>query len=62
MGDSELDIDCEAVVTSITPCPEIAAGEGRAVTGRFVTRDAGHLVTVPLESGTENQATDIHPV
>ena len=62
MGVSELDIDCEAVVTSITPCPEIAAGEGRVVTGRFVTRDAGNLVTVALANGTEIRATDIHPV
>ena len=62
MGVSELDIDCEAVVTSITPCPEIAAGEGRVVTGRFVTRDAGNLVTVALANGTEIRATDVHPV
>ena len=62
VGVSELDIDCEAVVTSITPCPEIAAGEGRVVTGRFVTRDAGNLVTVALANGTEIRATDVHPV
>jgi len=62
VGVSELDIDCEAVVTSITPCPEIAQGEGRVVTGRFVTRDAGNLVTVALENGTEIRATDVHPV
>ena len=62
VGVSELDIDCEAVVTSITPCPEIAAGEGRVVTGRFVTRDAGNLVTVALENGTEIRATNVHPV
>jgi hypothetical protein len=62
VGVSELDIDCEAIVTSITPCPEIAQGEGRVVTGRFVTRDAGNLVTVALDNGTEIRATDIHPV
>jgi hypothetical protein len=62
VGVSELNIDCEAVVTSITPCPEIAEGEGRVVTGRFVTRDAGNLVTVALDNGTEIRATDVHPV
>jgi len=62
VGVSELDIDCEAIVTSITPCPKIAQGEGRVVTGRFVTRDAGNLVTVALENGTEIRATDVHPV
>ena len=62
VGVSELDIDCEAVVTSITPCPEIAQGEGRVVTGRFVTRDAVNLVTVALENGAAIRATNIHPV
>jgi hypothetical protein len=32
------------------------------VTGRFVTRDAGNLVTVALENGTEIRATEVHPV
>ena len=62
VGVSELDIDCEAVVTGIAPCPEIAQGEGRVVTGRFVTRSAGNVVLVSLANGTEIRATDVHPV
>ncbi|NBU17324.1 MAG: hypothetical protein EBS48_10020, partial [Actinobacteria bacterium] len=62
VGVSELDIDCEAVVTGIGPCPPIAEGEGRVVTGRFITRDAGNLVTVALANGAEIRATDVHPV
>ncbi len=59
---SELDVDCEAVVTAIGPCPEIAQGEGRVVTGRFVTRSAGNVVLLSLANGTEIRATDVHPV
>ena len=32
------------------------------VIGRFVTRDAGNLVRVTLENGTEIRATDVHPI
>jgi hypothetical protein len=59
---SELYVDGEAVVTGITPCPPIASGEGRVVTGRFVTRSAGNVVLVCLANGTEIRATDVHPV
>ena len=59
---SELEVEGDALVTSITPCPPIADGEGRVVTGRFVTQAAGNLVRVLLADGTEFRATDVHPV
>ena len=43
-------------------CPPIAEGEGRVVTGRFVTREAINVVTVRLANGAEIRATDVHPV
>ena len=62
MAIAELEVEGDAVVTGIGPCPAIAAGEGRVVTGRFLTREAGNLVRVALENGTEIRATDVHPV
>ena len=59
---SELEVEGNAFVTGITPCPPVAEGPGRVVTGRFVTRDAGNLVRVTLENGTAIQATDVHPI
>jgi hypothetical protein len=59
---TELEVEGNAIVTAISPCPQIATGEGRVVTGRFVTREAGNLVRVALENGTEIRATDVHPV
>ncbi len=59
---SELEIEGDAFVTSITACPPVAEGSGRVVTGRFVTRDAGNLVQITLENGTEIRATDVHPI
>ncbi len=59
---SELEIEGDAFVTSITACPPVAEGPGRVVTGRFVTRDAGNLVQIALENGTEIRATDVHPI
>lgn len=59
---AELEVEGDAFVTGIGPCPIIAEGEGRVVTGRFVTREAGNLVRVALENGTEIRATDVHPV
>ena len=50
---SELEIDGDAFVTAIPPCPPVAEGRGRVVTGRFVTRDAGNLVQITLENQTE---------
>ena len=49
-------------MTALSPCPPVAEGPGRVVTGRFVTRDAGNLVRVTLENGTETRATDVHPI
>jgi hypothetical protein len=62
MAIAELEVEGDAVVTAIGPCPAIAKGEGRVVTGTFVTREAGNLVRVALENGTEIRATDVHPV
>jgi len=62
MAIAELEVEGDAVVTGIGPCPAIAKGEGRVVTGTFVTREAGNLVRVALENGTEIRATDVHPV
>ena len=59
---SELEVEGDALVTSITPCPRIATGAGRVVTGRFMTQAAGNLVRVLLADGTEFRATDVHPV
>jgi len=59
---TELEVEGNAIVTAISPCPQIATGEGRVVTGRFVTREAGNLVRLALENGTEIRATDVHPV
>ena len=58
----ELEIDGLAEVTAVRACPPIADGEGRVVTGRFVTRDVANVVRVALASGTEIRATDVHPV
>ncbi len=58
----ELEIDGLAEVTAVRDCPPIAEGEGRVVTGRFVTREAVNVVTVRLANGTEIRATDVHPV
>ena len=49
-------------MTALSPCPPVAEGPGRVVTGRFVTRDAGNLVQITLENGTEIRATDVHPI
>jgi hypothetical protein len=62
MAIAEMEVEGDAVVTAIGPCPQIATGEGRVVTGTFVTREAGNLVRVALENGTEIRATDVHPV
>ena len=51
-----------AEVTAVRACPPIAEGEGRVVTGRFVTRDVANVVRITLTSGTEIRATDVHPV
>ena len=58
----ELGIDGLAEVTAVRACPPIAEGEGRVVTGRFVTRDVANVVRITLASGTEIRATDVHPV
>jgi hypothetical protein len=58
----ELKIDGLAEVTAVRDCPPIAEGEGRVVTGRFVTRDVANVVRITLASGTEIRATDVHPV
>jgi hypothetical protein len=58
----ELEIDGLAEVTAVRTCPPIAEGEGRVVTGRFVTRDVGNVVKITLVNGTEIRATDVHPV
>ena len=58
----ELEIDGLAEVTAVRPWPPIAEGEGRMVTGKFVTRDVTNVVRITLASGTEIRATDVHPV
>ena len=58
----ELEIDGLAEVTAVRDCPPIAEGEGRVVTGRFVTRDVANVVRITLASGSEIRATDVHPV
>ena len=58
----ELGIDGLAEVTAVRACPPIAEGEGRVVTGRFVTRDVANVVRITLATGTEIRATDVHPV
>ena len=58
----ELGIDGLAEVTAVRDCPPIADGEGRVVTGKFVTRDVANVVRVSLANGTEIRATDVHPV
>jgi hypothetical protein len=58
----ELGIDGLAEVTAVRACPAIADGEGRVVTGRFVTRDVANVVRITLANGTRIRATDVHPV
>ena len=58
----ELGIDGLAEVTAVRDCPPIADGEGRVVTGRFVTRDVANVVRITLASGSEIRATNVHPV
>ena len=58
----ELEIDGLAEVTAVRNCPLIADGEGRVVTGRFVTRDVANVVRVTLVNGPGIRATDVHPI
>jgi len=58
----ELGIDGLAEVTAVRDCPPIAEGEGRVVTGKFVTRDVANVVRITLANGTEIRATDVHPI
>jgi Pput_2613-like deaminase/Pretoxin HINT domain len=58
----ELEIDGLAEVTAVRDCPPIADGEGRVVTGKFVTRDVANVVRITLANGTEIRATDVHPI
>ena len=58
----ELEIDGLAEVTAVRDCPPIAEGEGRVVTGKFVTRDVANVVKITLANCTEIRATDVHPV
>lgn len=58
----KLEIDGLAEVTAVRDCPPIAEGEGRVVTGKFVTRDVANVVRITLANGTEIRATDVHPV
>ena len=59
---SDIEVDGQATVTAISPCPEITEGEGSVVTGRFVTRKVNNLVEVTLENGTTFTGTTTHPV
>jgi hypothetical protein len=62
----ELKIDGNAFITSIDPCPVIAAGEGSVVTARFMTRQVDELATVTIlgpDGETETlTGTTIHPI
>ena len=58
----ELGIDGLAEMTALRASPPIAEGEGRVVTGKFVTRDVANVVRVTLANGTEIRATDVHPI
>lgn len=59
---SDIEIDGNAIVTAISPCPEITYTEGSVVTGRFVTRQVNNLIEVTLENGTTFTGTTTHPV
>ena len=48
MNVPELEVDGIGWVRAIEDCPEIAAGEGSVVTGRFVTDQANDLVRVTV--------------
>ena len=59
---NDIAIDGVATVTAVKPCPAVSPGSGSVVTGRFVTRRAGNLLEVTLESGTRFTGTTTHPV
>ncbi|MCY3010854.1 MAG: polymorphic toxin-type HINT domain-containing protein, partial [Planctomycetota bacterium] len=62
----ELDVRGDAIVTAISPCPEIACGEGSVVTATFQTREVHSIarVTVLSPDGTIEtiEGTPIHPI
>jgi hypothetical protein len=62
----ELQIDDTAHVTSVEPCPAIAAGNGSVVTARFITRQVDQIATVKV-LGPNGQiealtGTTVHPI
>ncbi len=62
----ELQVQGEAYVESLAPCPPIAAGEGSVITARFVTRQVDQVATIEI-LGPNGQietitGTTIHPI
>jgi hypothetical protein len=58
----ELDVAGWVDVRSVEDCPELSAGEGNLVTGRFITRGATNVVEARFSDGTVLTGTEIHPV
>ena len=66
MNIEELQVVGLATVTDIDECPEIAAGEGSPVTGRFITRQVDILARIEVlgaDGRVETiERTTIHPI
>ena len=62
----QLQVDGVATITAIDTCPALSSGEGRAVTGRFVTRRVDEIARIEV-LGADGQietieGTTIHPI
>jgi hypothetical protein len=59
---TEIAVHASGRVVSIVDGPEVVAGDGAVVIGRFVTRQGSNLVRLTLEDGTELVGTANHPI
>ena len=62
----ELEVDGLAFVHSVEPCPDIACGPGKVVTGRYVTRQVNTIARFEIEGPDGSiemlEGTPIHPI
>jgi len=58
----ELDVHGFAEVTDLSPCPEIADGDGEVDIGRFATRQVTKTIRLTMQDGTVLEGTPVHPI
>lgn len=58
----ELEVHGYAEVINLSPCPEIAEGDGEVVIGRFRTRQVAKTIRVTMLDGTVLEGTPVHPI